>query len=102
MSTKRKQRERWIVSSMAGGKRKRKREQPASASGAIPGSKDEYYVEAVLQARESSGQQEFLVKWFGFPSSDNSWVPRVDMNEVCYARTSYCAFVFATRCCLAC
>ena len=36
---------------------------------------DIYTVEKLLKQRTKSGQQQFLVKWRGFPMSQNSWEP---------------------------
>jgi transposase InsO family protein len=35
-----------------------------------------YEVEAILGKRRRAGRAEYLVKWRGYPDSDNSWVPR--------------------------
>ena len=46
------------------------------AAPAIDAAEKEYEVEAILDDRDSpQGDKEFLVKWKGFPTSDNSWEP---------------------------
>jgi hypothetical protein len=39
----------------------------------------EYRVEKVLRKRKINGKLEFLVKWMGYPSSDNSWISGKDL-----------------------
>ncbi|XP_028417823.1 uncharacterized protein LOC114542487 [Dendronephthya gigantea] len=38
-----------------------------------------YQIEKVLKTRLRKGQKEYLVKWLGFPSEQNSWVTESDM-----------------------
>ena len=41
------------------------------------GEKQVYRIEKILGERQGrSGQKEYLVKWFGYDSSFNSWIPR--------------------------
>ena len=41
------------------------------------GGKEFYRVEAVLKRRPTTGgQSEYLVKWYGYPTSFNSWIPQ--------------------------
>ena len=40
------------------------------------GNKEIYRVEAILEQRTRRGGDEYLVKWYGYPSSFNSWIPR--------------------------
>ena len=42
------------------------------------GDKEEYQIEAVLDQRqkEKGGQREYLVKWLGYDSSFNQWIPQ--------------------------
>lgn len=39
--------------------------------------KEDYEVEAVLDKRDFHGQLQYKMKWKGYPSSKNSWVPAV-------------------------
>jgi hypothetical protein len=40
-----------------------------------------YLVKAILDTRSSpSGSLEYLIKWFNFPSSDNSWEPLENLS----------------------
>ena len=36
-------------------------------------------IEKMLKTRVKKGQKEYLVKWLGYPSEQNSWVPESDM-----------------------
>ena len=38
-----------------------------------------YTVEKLLKQRLHDGQHQFLVKWLGFPSSQNSWEPATNI-----------------------
>ena len=38
-----------------------------------------YKIEKILKTRVKKGQKEYLVKWLGYPSEQNSWVPESDM-----------------------
>ena len=40
---------------------------------------DVFRIERILQQRKRKKDVEFLVKWFGYPSSFNSWVSEKDM-----------------------
>ena len=41
------------------------------------GEKEEYQIEAVLDQRvDKKGQREYLVKWLGYDSSFNQWIPQ--------------------------
>ncbi|GMF43507.1 unnamed protein product [Phytophthora fragariaefolia] len=42
-----------------------------------------YHVEKLLKRRGRSGQYQYLVKWRGYPSSQNSWEPRARLEEDC-------------------
>jgi transposase InsO family protein len=37
--------------------------------------KPAFYIEEILDHRKIHGQDQFLVKWYGYPSSENSWEP---------------------------
>jgi hypothetical protein len=34
---------------------------------------DEYKIEEILDERQVRNQKQYLVKWFGYPSSENTW-----------------------------
>ena len=38
---------------------------------------DVFRIERILQQRKRKKGVEFLVKWFGYPASFNSWVPMI-------------------------
>ena len=40
---------------------------------------DVFRIEHILQQRKRKKGVKFLVKWFGYPSSFNSWVSKKDM-----------------------
>jgi hypothetical protein len=40
-----------------------------------------YKVEKVLRKRRRAGITELLVKWVGFDSSHNQWIPETDVVE---------------------
>ena len=42
-------------------------------------SDDSSVYKKVLKTRVRKGQKEYLVKWLGYPSEQNSWVPESDM-----------------------
>ena len=39
----------------------------------------EYRIEKILNERKRGNNIEFLVKWIGFPSSDNTWINKKDL-----------------------
>ena len=41
---------------------------------------DEYEVEEIREKRTIKGKIHYLVKWTGWPSEYNQWVPEDDMN----------------------
>jgi len=41
---------------------------------------NEYEVEAIMGKRKKQGRVEYLVKWLGYPDSENTWVQARDMN----------------------
>ena len=46
------------------------------------GEKEVFRIEAVLKQRLAKrGQKEYLVKWFGYPSSFNSWIPQGSLTQ---------------------
>lgn len=43
---------------------------------------EEYEVEAILKHRKNKqGRIEYLVKWQGYPNSDNTWQTSKDLNN---------------------
>ena len=44
--------------------------------------KEEYEVEEIVSDRKTgcSHKQQYLVRWKGYPASENSWVDAVDLN----------------------
>ena len=40
-----------------------------------------YEVETVLSSRIRRGKKEYLIKWKGYPDTDNQWYPREDLLE---------------------
>ena len=56
----------------------------AKAQGAakeLKGAEDEFAVEAVLDGRRAGSAVEYLVKWAGFPSSENTWEPEANLQD---------------------
>lgn len=43
--------------------------------------KDWYRIEKIIKERKRKGRKEYFVKWFGYPSSFNSWVGDVDLYK---------------------
>lgn len=50
---------------------------------------DEYEVEEVRDEKLIEGETHFLVKWKGWPSEYNQWVPQEDMENATEAIQSY-------------
>ena len=42
----------------------------------------EWEVESILDFREQHGRGQFLLKWKGYPRSENSWEPREGLENV--------------------
>jgi hypothetical protein len=42
---------------------------------------EEYHVEAILDHDGESRRRKFLVKWFGYPTSEASWEPRSNLRH---------------------
>ncbi len=49
----------------------------------IEGEDDHYEVETILQSRPSPNKKgiQYLIKWKGYPSSENSWLPTLQMHH---------------------
>ncbi|OSG36237.1 hypothetical protein R555_24470, partial [Salmonella enterica subsp. enterica serovar Give] len=41
----------------------------------------EYEVESILDKKTLRGQDYFLVKWKGYPTSDNTWEPKRNLKN---------------------
>jgi hypothetical protein len=48
-----------------------------------PPSSDEFIIEKVLRSRLVQGSKQYLIKWKGFPASQNSWEPESNLNRSC-------------------
>ena len=42
---------------------------------------EEFEVEEILDSRKCRGKMQYLVKWKGFPSEENTWEPSTMMKE---------------------
>ena len=63
-------------------KRKRKQVQKLDPSNVIHKKRvKEYEVEKVIDDRIRKGKQEFLVKWKGYPSEENTWEPYNNLKD---------------------
>lgn len=40
---------------------------------------NEFLVEKILEERKHNGEPQYLVKWLGYPDSDNTWEPRSNL-----------------------
>jgi len=49
---------------------------PFNFQGFKPFKQGEFLVEAIRKQRIRNGRPEYLVKWSGYPESDNTWEPR--------------------------
>ncbi len=52
---------------------------------------DHYKVEAILQSRQTKNRQgiQYLVKWKGYPDSDNSWEPASNIKNTMNLVTAF-------------
>lgn len=41
-----------------------------------------YIVERIVGTREVMGTKQYLVKWKGYPSSQNTWEPIENLNNI--------------------
>ena len=46
---------------------------------------EQYEVEKILDKRTYRRQVQYLVKWQGYPDSDNTWIPLRDLDHACEA-----------------
>ena len=70
------------VAAAAKPKRKRKQVQKLDPSNVIHKKRvKEYEVEKVIDDRIRKGKQEFLVKWKGYPSEENTWEPYNNLKD---------------------
>jgi len=44
------------------------------------GSEEEYSVEKILDKRLRHGKVEYLIKWEGYPDSENTWEPQANLD----------------------
>ena len=51
--------------------------------------KAEYEVEAILDTRKRGRTIEYLVKWEGYPHSDNTWEPRMNVGHAAELITEF-------------
>ena len=42
---------------------------------------EEYEVEAILSHRGNGNRRRYLVKWLGYPSSENQWLPEAELSR---------------------
>jgi hypothetical protein len=45
------------------------------------GVNDVYDVEAIVGHRHKNGQEEYLIKWVGYPKEENAWEPKSNLNK---------------------
>jgi hypothetical protein len=43
----------------------------------------DFVVEKILKCRVNKGNKQFLIKWKGFPASQNTWEPEGNLNQAC-------------------
>ena len=53
---------------------------PSSLKAKKPSSQDKYDVEDIIGHRITKGLDEYLVKWLGYPSTENTWEPIVNID----------------------
>lgn len=41
----------------------------------------EYEVEAIVDSKVKNGKRYYLVKWVGWPESDNTWEPEINLSN---------------------
>jgi Reverse transcriptase (RNA-dependent DNA polymerase)/Retrotransposon gag protein/Integrase core domain/Chromo (CHRromatin Organisation MOdifier) domain/GAG-pre-integrase domain len=42
---------------------------------------DEYLIESIIDERDTNGEKQYLVKWFGYSDIDNTWEPYSNIAE---------------------
>ena len=55
------------------------REAPSKPKPEVIEGVEEYEIEHIIAERVRYGKKEYLVKWIGYDSSDNTWVKRKDL-----------------------
>lgn len=50
---------------------------------------EEWEVEAIINDRRHYGKKQYLVKWLGYPSSDNTWEPEENIANATEALSAY-------------
>ncbi len=50
---------------------------------------DEYEVEAIIDSRSFRGKLQYLVKWLGYPTSENQWLPASELSHAADAVASF-------------
>lgn len=50
---------------------------------------EEWEVEVIIADRKHYGKDQFLVKWRGYPTSDNTWEPRENIANANAALSEY-------------
>ena len=51
-------------------------------SAQVPRKEDEYEVERIVGRRTFQGKIHYLIKWFGYPPSQNTWEPEENLINI--------------------